>query len=46
MSLIKVVDEVCKEIRKREKVVNLLFLSCGVASLNGEGTYNLPFFPQ
>ncbi len=37
VSLIKIVDEVCEEIQKREKVINVLFLSCGVASLDGEG---------
>ena len=34
VSLIRVVDEVCKEISIKEKVVNMLFLSVGVPSIN------------
>ena len=29
VSLMKNVDTVCEEIRKREKAINILFLSCG-----------------
>ncbi|KAF2643500.1 hypothetical protein P280DRAFT_467527 [Massarina eburnea CBS 473.64] len=39
VSLLRKVDEVCKEIKEREKSVNLLFMSCGVLTLNGrDGT--------
>lgn len=32
VSLIRVVDEVSKEIKAKEKVINLLFLSAGVSN--------------
>jgi short-subunit dehydrogenase len=31
LSLMRNVDDVCREIRSKEKAINLLFLSCGVA---------------
>ena len=31
LSLIRNVDRVCDDIRKKEKTINLLFLSCGTA---------------
>ncbi|KAI1421650.1 NAD(P)-binding protein [Xylaria sp. FL1777] len=34
VSLIRVVDEVCKEIKAKEQSINLLFLSCGVSRLD------------
>ena len=34
VSLVRVVDEVCKEIKAREKFINLLFLSAGVARMD------------
>lgn len=34
VSLIRVVDEVCEEIKAKERVINLLFLSCGVPSMD------------
>lgn len=37
VSLIRVVDEVCKEITVKEKVLNLLFLSAGVQSMDRSG---------
>ncbi|KAI0442156.1 NAD(P)-binding protein [Xylaria telfairii] len=38
VSLIRVVDEVCEEIKAKEKVINLLFLSCGVPSMDRSKT--------
>ncbi|KAK9241715.1 hypothetical protein V1506DRAFT_574791 [Lipomyces tetrasporus] len=38
VSLIRVVDEVCREIKAKEKVVNLLFLSQGVPSMDRNET--------
>ncbi|GAP82450.1 putative short-chain dehydrogenase reductase SDR [Rosellinia necatrix] len=38
VSLIKVVDEVCEEIKAREQAINLLFLSCGVPSMDRSKT--------
>jgi NADP-dependent 3-hydroxy acid dehydrogenase YdfG len=37
VSLIRVVDEVCKEIKAKEKFLNLLFLSQGVMSMDRSG---------
>lgn len=37
MSLIRVVDDVCKEITAKEKLLNILFLSAGVPSLDHSG---------
>lgn len=37
VSLIRVVDEVCKEIKAKEKLLNILFLSAGVPSLDRSG---------
>lgn len=31
VSLLKGVDDVCREIKSKEKIVNLLFLTCGSA---------------
>jgi|SRR5271155_3782058 len=33
-SLIRVVDDVCQEIRKKEKAINILFLSAGTLALH------------
>ncbi|KAI0508473.1 NAD(P)-binding protein [Xylaria bambusicola] len=38
VSLIRNVDKVCEEIKAREQSINLLFLSCGVASLDRSKT--------
>ncbi|KAI1817924.1 NAD(P)-binding protein [Poronia punctata] len=38
VSLLRVVDEVCEEIKAVEEVVNLLFLTCGVASFDKSKT--------
>jgi NADP-dependent 3-hydroxy acid dehydrogenase YdfG len=37
VSLIRVVDDVCKDIKAKEKVLNLLFLSQGVMSMDRSG---------
>lgn len=37
VSLVHVVDEVCKEIKAKEKLVNILFLSPGVPSMDRSG---------
>jgi NADP-dependent 3-hydroxy acid dehydrogenase YdfG len=37
VSLIRVVDEVCKEIKAKEKILNILFLSAGVPSIDRSG---------
>jgi NADP-dependent 3-hydroxy acid dehydrogenase YdfG len=37
VSLIRVVDKVCKEFKAKEKVLNLLFLSAGVMSMDRSG---------
>jgi NADP-dependent 3-hydroxy acid dehydrogenase YdfG len=37
ISLIRGVDKVCKEIKEKEKVINILFLSAGVASMDRSG---------
>ena len=39
VSLICVVDEVCKEIKAKEKAINILFLSAGVPSMDRSGMY-------
>lgn len=39
VSLIRVVDEVCKDIKKREKVINLLFLSTGAPIFDRQGMF-------
>jgi NADP-dependent 3-hydroxy acid dehydrogenase YdfG len=41
VSLIHVVDEVCKDIKAKEKVLNLLFLSQGVMSMDRSGKFFL-----
>ena len=42
MSLIRVVDRVCEEIKAKEKAINILFLSAGVAVFDRRGgTYQL-----
>lgn len=37
VSLIRVVDEVCDEIKAKEKAINILFLSAGVAVMDRRG---------
>lgn len=37
VSLIRVVDQVCKEIGEKEKVINILLLSAGVADIHRTG---------
>lgn len=37
VSLIRVVDEVCEEIKAKEKVINILFLSAGLPSMDRRG---------
>lgn len=39
VSLIRIVDEVCKEITGKEKYLNILFLSAGVVSMDRSGIY-------
>jgi NADP-dependent 3-hydroxy acid dehydrogenase YdfG len=39
VSLIRVVDQVCKQIKEKEKVINLLFLSAGVPSMDRGGMH-------
>ncbi|KAI1152343.1 NAD(P)-binding protein [Nemania diffusa] len=38
VSLIRVVDEVCEEIKAKEQAINILFLSCGVPSMDRSKT--------
>ena len=38
VSLIRVVDEVCDAIKAKEKIINILFLSAGLPSLDRRGT--------
>ncbi|KAI0100630.1 NAD(P)-binding protein [Nemania sp. FL0031] len=38
VSLIRVVDEVCEEIKAKEPTLNILFLSCGVPSMDRSKT--------
>lgn len=37
VSLIRVVDEVCEEIKAKEKTINILFLSAGLPSMDRRG---------
>ncbi|KAJ8131489.1 hypothetical protein O1611_g2138 [Lasiodiplodia mahajangana] len=37
-SLIRVVDEICGEIKAKEQTINILFLSCGVSSMDRSKT--------
>jgi len=37
--LIRVVDEVCEEIKAKEKALNILFLSAGVPSMDRSGMH-------
>lgn len=37
VSLIHVVDEVCEDIKAKEKAINILFLSAGVPSMDRQG---------
>ena len=39
VSLIRVVDEVCEEIKAKEKAINILFLSAGAAVFDRRGMY-------
>lgn len=39
VSLIRVVDEVCEEIKAKEKAINILFLSAGLPSMDRSGMY-------
>ena len=39
VSLIRVVDEVCEEIKAKEKAINILFLCAGAAVLDRRGIY-------
>lgn len=41
VSLIRLVDELCKELRAREQAINLLFLSAGAPSLDRSSTSSL-----
>ena len=43
VSLIRVVDEVCEEIKSKEEAINILFLSAGVAALDRRGSTYHPF---
>jgi short-subunit dehydrogenase len=45
LSLIRNVDEVCREIKSKEKAINLLFLSCGAARY-GFGKYKYYLQPK
>lgn len=40
VSLIRVVDQVCEEIKAREKFLNILFLSAGVPSMDRAGSHH------
>lgn len=37
VSLIRVVDEVCEQIKAKEKAINILFLSAGLPSMDRRG---------
>ena len=37
VSLIHVVDDICEEIKAKEKAINILFLSAGVAIMDRRG---------
>jgi NADP-dependent 3-hydroxy acid dehydrogenase YdfG len=39
VSLIRVVDEVCEEIKAMEKAINILFFSAGLPSMDRSGMY-------
>ena len=43
VSLLRIVDEVCKEIRAQEKSLNILFLSQGVMSIDRSGISPPPY---
>ena len=43
VSLLRVVDQVCKEIRAQEKSLNILFLSQGVMSMDRSGMSPPPY---
>ena len=43
VSLLRVVDDVCEEIKGKEKVLNLLFLSAGLPSMDGSGMIHYGF---
>jgi NADP-dependent 3-hydroxy acid dehydrogenase YdfG len=43
VSLIRVVDKVCEEINKKEKTLNILFLSAGAPILDRSSTIHLVF---
>ena len=45
VSLIKVVDKVCEEIKAKEKVLNILCLSQGAAIMDRRGTALFPYLP-
>lgn len=47
-SLIRSVDDVCRDIKSKEKAVNLLFLSTGslISTETSEGTALIKLFPQ
>ena len=42
VSLIRVVDEVCEEIKEKEKALNLLFMSAGVLRMDRSGMMICP----
>ena len=39
VSLMRVVDEVCEEIKAKEKAINILFLSAGLPSMDRRGNH-------
>ena len=39
VSLIRVVDELCTDIKKKEKTINILFLSAGLPSMDRRGGF-------
>jgi NADP-dependent 3-hydroxy acid dehydrogenase YdfG len=43
VSLIRVVDKVCEQIKAKEKALNILFLSAGVPSMDRSSTIPLVF---
>lgn len=42
VSLMRVVDEVCEDIKAKEKAVNILFLSAGLPSMDRRGSHTQP----
>jgi NADP-dependent 3-hydroxy acid dehydrogenase YdfG len=46
VSLIRNVDEVCKEIKAKEKAINILFLSAGLPSFDRSGMMHSEESPQ